>query len=187
MTKFDLIWMNPGRRLGIASNIFRQFHHFGTLLLERNAMDRSKVGWNSAIDRRHDDLWECCRCRKYFSRNDWNTALDSTVHWGESRIERSPSSSFLVYLLTSANRQYLTASELHAVMTSGFATVSGTVLAAYISFGAEASHLIISTVMAAPASLAFSKLFLPEEEDSQTTSDNIAVPKSWANLNQSYR
>lgn len=74
--------------------------------------------------------------------------------------------------------QYLTGSELHAIMASGFATVSGTVLAAYISYGAEASHLITSSVMAAPAALAFSKLFYPEEEESKTKSDNIAVEKS---------
>ena len=36
----------------------------------------------------------------------------------------------------------LTHSEIHSIMVSGFATVSGTVLAAYISFGAEAQHLI---------------------------------------------
>uniref|UniRef100_A0A182TTA4 Sodium/nucleoside cotransporter n=1 Tax=Anopheles melas TaxID=34690 RepID=A0A182TTA4_9DIPT len=36
----------------------------------------------------------------------------------------------------------LTHSELHSVMASGFATVSGTVLAAYISFGASPGHLV---------------------------------------------
>lgn len=63
-------------------------------------------------------------------------------------------------------------------MASGFATVSGTVLAAYISYGAEPAHLITSSVMAAPAVLAFSKLFYPETEKSQTTSDNIIIEKS---------
>lgn len=82
------------------------------------------------------------------------------------------------WLIDFSNEQYLTGSELHAIMASGFATVSGTVLAAYISYGAEASHLITSSVMAAPAALAFSKLFYPEEEESKTKSDNIAVEKS---------
>jgi pyrimidine nucleoside transport protein len=36
----------------------------------------------------------------------------------------------------------LTKSEIHAVMTSGFSTVSGSVMVAYIAFGAEPSHLI---------------------------------------------
>lgn len=67
---------------------------------------------------------------------------------------------------------------MHAIMAGGFASVSGTVLAAYISFGAEASHLIISSVMSAPAALAFSKLFWPEEEESRTSSDNIVVEKT---------
>ena len=35
----------------------------------------------------------------------------------------------------------LTLSEIHAVMTGGFATIAGTVLAAYVSFGVSASHL----------------------------------------------
>lgn len=63
-------------------------------------------------------------------------------------------------------------------MASGFATVSGTVLAAYISFGADPSHLITSSVMAAPAALAFSKLFYPEEEESKTKAENISLEKS---------
>ena len=36
---------------------------------------------------------------------------------------------------------HLTLSEIHAVMTGGFATIAGTVLAAYVSFGVSASHL----------------------------------------------
>lgn len=71
----------------------------------------------------------------------------------------------------------LTASEIHSIMVSGFATVSGTVLAAYLSFGASASHLITSTVMAAPATLAISKLYMPETEESKTSSDNIQLEK----------
>jgi pyrimidine nucleoside transport protein len=40
----------------------------------------------------------------------------------------------------------MTASEFHAIMTSCFATVSGTLFAAYISFGADPAHLITATV-----------------------------------------
>ncbi|CAD6998646.1 unnamed protein product [Ceratitis capitata] len=72
----------------------------------------------------------------------------------------------------------LTSSELHSIMASGFATVSGSVLAGYLSFGASAAHLITSSVMAAPAALAFSKLYMPETEESQTTSKNIELEKS---------
>ncbi|XP_016971291.1 solute carrier family 28 member 3 [Drosophila rhopaloa] len=72
----------------------------------------------------------------------------------------------------------LTKSEIHSIMVSGFATVSGTVLAAYLSFGASAAHLITSSVMAAPATLAISKLYMPETEESQTSSDSIELEKS---------
>ncbi|EDW01796.1 GH21636 [Drosophila grimshawi] len=72
----------------------------------------------------------------------------------------------------------LTKSEIHSIMVSGFATVSGTVLAAYLSFGANAAHLITSSVMAAPATLAISKLYMPETEVSQTSSDTIQLEKS---------
>ncbi|KAF2904936.1 hypothetical protein ILUMI_01239 [Ignelater luminosus] len=72
----------------------------------------------------------------------------------------------------------LTASEIHSVMTSGFATVSGTVLAAYISFGAEASHLITASVMSAPAALCYSKLLVPETEKIVATKESISLTKS---------
>lgn len=72
----------------------------------------------------------------------------------------------------------LTHSEIHAVMVSGFSTVSGSVLAAYISFGAQPQHLITASVMAAPASLFFAKLVYPETEVSSTSSSNIQLEKS---------
>ncbi|XP_033253717.1 solute carrier family 28 member 3-like [Drosophila miranda] len=74
--------------------------------------------------------------------------------------------------------EILTKSELHTICTSGYATVAGTVLGAYISFGAAPAHLITASVMAAPDSLAFSKLFYPETEESQTRSENIQLEKS---------
>lgn len=63
-------------------------------------------------------------------------------------------------------------------MASGFATVSGSVLAAYIGFGANPANLITASVMAAPASLCLSKLIWPETQESQTTSKNIVMQKS---------
>ena len=68
-------------------------------------------------------------------------------------------------------------SEIHAVMTGGFATIAGTVLSAYISFGIDAAQLISASVMAAPAALAFSKLFYPETEKSKTTIDQIKIER----------
>ncbi|XP_038047159.1 solute carrier family 28 member 3-like isoform X2 [Patiria miniata] len=72
----------------------------------------------------------------------------------------------------------MTRSELHAVMTGGFATIAGSVLGAYISFGISASHLLSASVMSAPAALAISKLFYPETEKSQTkTAAQVRLPK----------
>lgn len=62
----------------------------------------------------------------------------------------------------------LTRSELHAVMTGGFATIAGGVMAAYISFGIPAEHLLAASVMSAPAALAIAKIFYPETEQPQT-------------------
>ena len=69
----------------------------------------------------------------------------------------------------------LTHSEIHAVMAGGFATIAGTVLAAYVSFGVSSAHLVSASVMSAPAALAFSKLFYPETEVSKTKSENLVI------------
>ena len=76
----------------------------------------------------------------------------------------------------------MTLSELHAVMTGGFATIAGGVMAAYISFGVSAQHLIAASVMSAPAALAISKLLYPETEKSLTAGEvEIKVELVYAN------
>jgi CNT family concentrative nucleoside transporter len=67
----------------------------------------------------------------------------------------------------------MTKSELHSVMTGGFATVAGGVMAAYVGmlmgfFPDIAGHLIAASVMSAPAALAISKVMYPETEESPT-------------------
>lgn len=71
---------------------------------------------------------------------------------------------------------HLTDAELHQVMTSGFATIAGSVLAAYISMGISPLALVSSCVMSIPASLAISKLRWPETEES-LTAGKIVIPK----------
>lgn len=71
----------------------------------------------------------------------------------------------------------MTKSELHAVMTGGFATVSGSVLAAYINFGVDPVYLISASVMNAPAALAFSKLFYPETRKTKTSVAQLKMEK----------
>ncbi|XP_059802119.1 sodium/nucleoside cotransporter 1 [Hypanus sabinus] len=73
----------------------------------------------------------------------------------------------------------MTKSEIHAVMTGGFATIAGSVLGAYISFGISASNLIAASVMAAPCALALSKLSYPEMEESKfKTEEGVKLDKT---------
>lgn len=63
---------------------------------------------------------------------------------------------------------HLTLAELHQIMCSGFATIAGSVLVAYISLGVNGQALISSCIMSIPASLAISKLRYPETEETMT-------------------
>jgi CNT family concentrative nucleoside transporter len=64
--------------------------------------------------------------------------------------------------------QRMTMSELHCVMTGGFATVAGGVMAAYVGmlvafFPDIAGHLLAASVMSAPAAILISKVMYPED------------------------
>ena len=52
-------------------------------------------------------------------------------------------------------------------MTAGFASIAGSVMGAYISFGVSPTHLLTATVMSAPAALAVAKLIHPELQKSR--------------------
>ncbi|KAL4892708.1 Na+ dependent nucleoside transporter C-terminus-domain-containing protein [Aspergillus ambiguus] len=70
---------------------------------------------------------------------------------------------------------HLTRAEIHQVMCSGYATIAGSVLVAYIGMGINPQALVSSCVMSIPASLAASKLRWPEEEET-LTSGRVVVP-----------
>lgn len=65
----------------------------------------------------------------------------------------------------------MTNSELLTIMVGGFATVAGGVLAGYIGMGIPAGHLIVASVMSAPAALVVGKIIHPETEQSVTAGD----------------
>jgi CNT family concentrative nucleoside transporter len=69
----------------------------------------------------------------------------------------------------------MTRSEIMALMTGGMATIAGGVLAAYVSFGISAGHLLTASVMSAPAALLIAKIMLPETEPSETSAGASAV------------
>ena len=72
-------------------------------------------------------------------------------------------------------RHYLntmTQSEIMLVMISGMGTISGAVLIVYTQLGVPAVHLLAASVMGVPASIAISKILLPETEKAQTSSNS---------------
>jgi CNT family concentrative nucleoside transporter len=56
----------------------------------------------------------------------------------------------------------MTDSELMAVMVGGYATIAGGVMAAYVSMGIDAGHLLTASIISAPAALLISKIMQPE-------------------------
>jgi CNT family concentrative nucleoside transporter len=81
----------------------------------------------------------------------------------------------------------MTMSELMAVMSGGFATVAGGVLAAYVGilmvyFPDIAGHLIAASVMSAPAALVVAKLMYPENGKPET-SENLEVSIETSDVN----
>ena len=80
----------------------------------------------------------------------------------------------------------MTHSELMAIMTGGFATVAGSVLALYVSWLEHiegiAGHLLAASVMSAPAALMIAKIIYPETKTPQTADDlKINIEKQDAN------
>lgn len=76
----------------------------------------------------------------------------------------------------------MTRSEILALMTGGMATIAGGVLAAYVSFGISAGHLLTASVMSAPAALLIAKVILPETEKSETAAGATAkIPRETTN------
>ena len=82
----------------------------------------------------------------------------------------------------------MTMSELMAVMTGGFATVAGGVMAAFVGmlifhFPDIAGHLMAASVMSAPAALVFAKIIYPETEEPATRGSlRVDVEKVDANV-----
>lgn len=68
-----------------------------------------------------------------------------------------------------------TKSELMAIMTAGFATVAGGVMALYVKMLSDipgiAGHLMAASIMSAPAALVIAKIIYPETAESLTAGD----------------
>ena len=107
--------------------------------------------------------------------------IQIVVKWVAKLMEKSMKTSGAETLSISANifvgqteapiliRPYIknmTKSELMAIMTGGFATVAGSVLALYVLWLEKipgiAGHMLAASIMSAPASLVIAKLIYPE-------------------------
>lgn len=77
----------------------------------------------------------------------------------------------------------LTRSELMTVMTAGMAHIAGSVLGAYILFGAQARDLLTAVVMTAPGTMLVSKMLIPETGQPQTAGEvKLVLEKKDVNL-----
>jgi CNT family concentrative nucleoside transporter len=76
----------------------------------------------------------------------------------------------------------MTQSELLALMVGGMATISGGVMAVYITLGADPVAILTTSVMAAPCGLYLSKILYPETEEPVTRGEvKVVVERQHAN------
>ncbi|HEY5763592.1 MAG TPA: NupC/NupG family nucleoside CNT transporter [Rhodocyclaceae bacterium] len=66
----------------------------------------------------------------------------------------------------------LTEPQMFAVMVSGVASIAGTVLLAYVQFGAELKYLLAASFMAAPGGLLMAKIIMPDEQAESAAEDD---------------
>ncbi|NRB71164.1 MAG: NupC/NupG family nucleoside CNT transporter [Xanthomonadales bacterium] len=77
----------------------------------------------------------------------------------------------------------MTEAELTTVMLSGFATISGGMMAVYVGFGAQAGYLLTASLMAAPASLMMAKILCPETGQPETRAgQRVAMERTEVNV-----
>jgi CNT family concentrative nucleoside transporter len=73
---------------------------------------------------------------------------------------------------------HVTRSELMTVMTTGFASVSGGIMAAYIQYGIDPKHLLSAVIMTAPGAILFAKILEPEREQPLEAAEKAEVPEA---------
>lgn len=69
----------------------------------------------------------------------------------------------------------LTETQTFAIMTSGMASVAGTVLAAYVLLGAELKYLLAASFMAAPGGLLMAKIVMPDPRGTARQNEKLTL------------
>ncbi|KAK7467882.1 hypothetical protein BaRGS_00036887, partial [Batillaria attramentaria] len=77
----------------------------------------------------------------------------------------------------------VTESELFAIMTGNYASISGSTMGAIISFGIPANHVLAASVMSAPAALAVAKLMCPDHTPSTIKAEDAYNVNTGASRN----
>ncbi|MGD2087248.1 MAG: nucleoside transporter C-terminal domain-containing protein [Candidatus Aminicenantes bacterium] len=74
-------------------------------------------------------------------------------------------------------------SRVFTIMTTFMATIAGSVMLAYMSFGAKAGHLLTASLMSAPAAILISKIMIPDTETDETDPlEKIQMEKKEKNI-----
>lgn len=77
----------------------------------------------------------------------------------------------------------MTRSELCAMMTGGFATVTGGLLGVYAGMGIDISHLLTASIISAPAALLIAKVMVPEAEPEKVSAEmKLSAPSKHVNV-----
>lgn len=108
-------------------------------------------------------------------------AMEKTMKASGAEALMSAMFVFMGIEATTGVKEYIrkmTRSEMFTVMTGFMATIAGSVMAVYVSFGASAGHLLAASVMSAPAAIVLSKLMIPEREKTLSGTDAKEALKS---------
>lgn len=74
-------------------------------------------------------------------------------------------------------------SRIFTVMVTFMATIAGSVMAAYVNFGAEAGHLLTASLMSAPAAILMSKIMMPDTDTSEVNPlDTLTIRRKERNV-----
>ncbi|NQU22183.1 MAG: NupC/NupG family nucleoside CNT transporter [Candidatus Nealsonbacteria bacterium] len=77
----------------------------------------------------------------------------------------------------------MTRSEIMALMVGGMATAAGSTMPIYVKYGAQPGHLLVASLMSAPAALVVAKIMVPETEQSLTKGMvKVEIPREAANV-----
>lgn len=74
-------------------------------------------------------------------------------------------------------------SRMFTIMVTFMSTIAGSVMVAYMSFGAKAGHLLTASLMSAPAAIVISKIMIPDIETVESDPlDSLRIEKRGGNV-----